>query len=246
MTKQRRSAGLSGAGSLSGGEYARVTISGAGKVDGDLVAEELRISGVGKVCGSTEVTLLSVSGSGSFDGPIAADEMRVSGSAKVTGSIRAKEMKCSGTFRVSGGVSAEYMKLSGHLRVGNNVEAEIFRASGGFDIDGLLSADKIEIHLGGRCRARELGGERIRVEAGGVHDRGIVLDGLIRMFVGRGAVGLEAATIEGDDVHLEQTRADVVRGSVIEIGPGCRIGTVEYSDTLKIHGDAEVGRRTKV
>jgi len=246
MTEQRRSAGLSGAGSLSGGEYHRVTISGAGKVEGDLIAEELRISGVGKVNGSTEATQVSVSGSGSFNGPVTADEMRVSGAAKVTGPVRAKELKCSGTIRVAGGVSAEYMKLSGHLRVTKDVEAEIFRASGGFEIEGLLSADKIEIHLGGRCRARELGGERIRVEAGGVHDRGILFDGLLRLFVGRGPVGLEASTIEGDEVSLENTRADIVRGNVIEIGPGCRIGAVEYSESLKVHGDADVGRQTKV
>ena len=42
MSDERRSISMSGAGKLSGGDYARVSIAGAGKVDGDLKAEEIR------------------------------------------------------------------------------------------------------------------------------------------------------------------------------------------------------------
>ena len=126
-----------------------------------------------------------------------AEEMRVSGSGRIDGRVEAKELKCSGTLRVSGAVVSEYVRITGSLRVGADVEAAIFRATGGFDIGGLLSADKVEVKLGGRCRAREIGGERIEIRRGSWLEKGLILDGLIKMFTGGGAAELRATQIEG-------------------------------------------------
>jgi cytoskeletal protein CcmA (bactofilin family) len=246
MSDDKRSASLAGAGKLSGGDYTRVSISGAGKVQGDIKAEELRISGAGKVEGRTEAMQIVVSGSGAFAGDVVADEMRVSGAARIDGSARVKELKCSGSYRAKESLVAEYIKASGQIRVGGDVEADMFKATGGFEIEGLLSADKIEIRLGGKCSAREIGGERIDVRRGGFRERGILLDGLVRMFSGGGIAELRVTLVEGDEIHLEDTIADTVRGKSVEIGPGCRIGEVEYTDHLDVHHDARVEKRTKV
>ena len=42
----------------------------------------------------------------------------------------------------------------------------------------------------------------------------------------------QVADSEGDDVVLEYTQADVVRGRRVRIGEGCSIGRVEYSESL--------------
>ncbi|MCX6095059.1 MAG: polymer-forming cytoskeletal protein [Candidatus Bipolaricaulota bacterium] len=207
MSDERRSISLSGAGKLSGGDYARVSIAGAGKVDGDLKADEIRISGAGKFSGKTEAVQISVSGSGVFDGPVTADEMAVSGAGRIEGDAKVKEMKCSGSFRVSGNLSSEYVKLSGQ---------------------------------------REIGGESIHVERGGLREKGIFLDGLVRMFWRGAAAELTTTSIEGDEIALEDTTADVVRGKRVVIGPGCHIKNIEYTETLEVHENAEVGKRTKV
>jgi cytoskeletal protein CcmA (bactofilin family) len=245
MSEQRRSVSISGSGRLGGGEYERVSISGSGRVEGDVTASELKISGSGKVKGRTEVGQIVVSGSGTFSDAVIAEEMRVSGSGRIDGSIEAKELKCSGTFRTGGDVSGEYVKVSGSLRVAGDVEVDIFKASGGFEIEGLLSADKVEIHLGGRCSAREIGGERILVERS-TSFGGALLEGLVKMLSGAGAAELRTTQIEGDEVRLENTMADVVRGKRVVIGPGCQIGRVEYEETLKVHEDAKVDEETKI
>jgi len=244
MSDERRSVSISGSGRLGGGEYTRVGISGSGRIDGDLVAEELRISGSCRVSGRTEAGQITVSGSGKFGGAVRVDEMRVSGSAKIEGPVDAKELKSSGSFHAEGDVAAEYFKNSGSFRVGGDVEADIFKASGGFDIEGLLSADKVEIRLAGRCVAREIGGERIHVERPDSFGA-TLLSGLAKMLTGGGTAELRTTQIEGDDIHLENTIADVVRGTRVEIGPGCKIGIVEYTETLKVHDDAEVKERKK-
>ncbi len=245
MSDERRSVSISGSGHLGGGEYQRVAISGSGRIDGDLSAEELRISGSGRVSGRTEAGQITVSGSGKFGGAVRADEMRVSGSAKIEGPVDAKEFKSSGHFHAEGDVAAEYFKSSGSFRVGGDVEADIFKASGGFGIDGLLSADKVGIRLAGRCTAREIGGEKIYVERPESLGSAL-LSGLAKMLTGGGTAELRTSQIEGDEIHLENTIADVVRGKRVEIGPGCKIGTVEYAETLKVHDDAVVERQQKV
>ena len=240
MSEERQSASISGSGNLSGGTYSRISISGSGKVNGDIVVEEMKISGSGKVNGKCEAGQITVSGSGTFTDAVLAEEFRISGSGKVGGEVRAKELKCSGSFQTTGGIASDYIKISGSLRTGGDVEADIFRATGGFEIHGLLSADKIEIHLGGRCRAKEIGGERIEVTRGSSS----LLAGLVRILgVGGGVMGLETAVIEADEILLEDTHADVVRGKSVVIGPGCRIGLVEYVDELRVDSDAEVKER---
>ncbi len=245
MNQERNSASISGAGTIGGGTYTRISISGAGKVTGDVTAEELRISGAGKVLGRAEATQITASGSAVFASDVTAEEMRVSGSARVDGRAKVKELKCSGTFKAGGSLSSEYIKTTGDLRVGGDVEAEIFKATGGFRIDGLLSADRVEIHIGGRCQAKEIGGERIQVTRGGWKEKGILLDGLIKLFTGGGVAELVTTQIEGDEITLEDTTAEVVRGTRIEIGPGCRIGRVEYSESLHVDPDAVVKEEVK-
>ncbi len=245
MSEERRSVSISGSGRLGGGEYARVTISGSGRIDGDLRAEELRISGSGRVSGRTEAGKIAVSGSARFAGPVRAEELRISGSARVEGAVEAEELRSSGSFSIDGDIATDYLKSSGSLRVGGDVEADIFKATGAMEVAGLLSADKVEIHLAGRCSAREIGGEQIRVDRPESFGAAL-LGGLARMLTGGGVAELRVTLVEGDDVRLAHTIADVVRGTRVEIGPGCKIGSVEYAEELEVHDDATVERHRKL
>jgi cytoskeletal protein CcmA (bactofilin family) len=237
---------MSGAGTIAGGSYSRVSISGAGRVDGDLSAESLSMSGAGRVAGNSDVVRLTVSGTGKFDGSVTADEMKVSGVARVDGLVKVKELKCSGTFRATESVASEYIKVSGQLRVGGDVEAEIFRTSGGFEINGLLTADRIEIHPSGTCRVKEIGGERIDVRRTGSGEHTGILNSLLRALSNAWGGEVEALLIEGDEIYLEHAQADVVRGKEIQIGPHCKIGRIEYSGSLSVHEDSEVKERSKI
>lgn len=52
--------------------------------------------------------------------------------------------------------------------------------------------------------------------------------------------------IEGDDIYLENTKADIVRGNKVKIGPGCQIGVVEYRDDFTHDSKALVKITTKI
>lgn len=73
---------ISGSSSMPGGEYGKVSISGAGKVQGSLKCEELHCSGAAKVHGDVDC----------------AGELRTNGAGKVDGSARCGSLSASGAF----------------------------------------------------------------------------------------------------------------------------------------------------
>ena len=73
---------ISGSSSMPGGEYRRVSISGAGRVNGSLKCEELHCSGASNVQGDVDC----------------AGELCTSGAGKVAGSVRCGSLTSSGSF----------------------------------------------------------------------------------------------------------------------------------------------------
>ena len=228
-TQQKNDVRISGAGKIAGGVYETVSIAGAGKINGDVEAERIRISGAGKVGGNVKAGEFSASGAAKIDGDVAAGKFKCSGAVKIAGGITAETFRASGGAKVGGCVKAGDARISGSGRFGGDVTAERFQADGAFDIDGLLNADEIDITLQGGSRVREIGGSRIDVYCG-----------LLRR--GR-PCELTAQSIEGDQVHLESTKADVVRGREVVIDPFCRIRRVEYDRSLQIDPKAEVAQQ---
>ncbi len=246
MNEKRSSATIAGAGKISSGLYERISISGSAKIAGDVDAEEIRVSGAARIAGRTTASRLRVSGSIVFDDDAQIGEAEISGSCRFKGNLKVKEIKTAGSIKVSGNILGEYIKISGGLEVDGSVETDIFRMSGAFGIDQLLSADRVEIHMGGRCKVREIGGERIEVRRDDWRGRGMILGGLARLF-GRGeAAKLRCQLIEGDDIYLEATSAETIRGKRVVIGPGCTIEAVEYFESLAVDDSAVVRKKVQI
>jgi cytoskeletal protein CcmA (bactofilin family) len=226
MESARKNLRIFGGGSAPGGVYEAVTIAGSGDVNGDVEAEKVSILGSGKIHGNVKAETVSINGSGTIQGQLDVQKVTIAGSGTLDGRVVAETMSVKGSARVQGNINARAFSGAGSFQVNGDVETEGFRASGSFRIEGLLSGDSVSVTLAGRCRAREVGGGHIDVTY--AHRR--VHMGL-----------LEAESIEGDDVLLEGTTARVVRGRRVRIGSGCQIGTVEYSESLRVDPSADVG-----
>ncbi len=57
---------------------------------------------------------------------------------------------------------------------------------------------------------------------------------------------LEAELIEGDDIYLENTKAKIIRGKVVEIGAECEIDIIEYLENLLVANDSSVKTQENV
>ena len=87
---------ISGASTMPGGEYAGVSISGAGKIQGNLRCARLHCSGAAKILGDVDCT----------------GEIRSSGAGKVEGSAQCESLTSSGAVSLSSGLTVPMVVLS--------------------------------------------------------------------------------------------------------------------------------------
>jgi cytoskeletal protein CcmA (bactofilin family) len=238
----RRSVSIAGAGKIEGGTYERVKISGSGSVTGDVEADEFKVAGSARVEGRLRAARLEVAGAFKSDGELEVGEGEIAGSLTAGGPIQAQELRISGAAKC-GPIRGGYIRINGAAKVAGDVEADFLRIAGVFRVEGLLSADRLEIRLEDSSRARELGGEVIQVRRGTAW--GGLLSSLGKLLGTRGRGTLEVELVEGDEVDLEWVRAEVVRGRVVRLGPGCRVGRVEYQESLEVSPEAEVGEEVR-
>ena len=93
---------------------------------------------------------------------------------------------------------------------------------------GLLNAERLKIYLCEDSSAAEVGGGRITIAQEKKRGR------------------LKAQSIEGEELDLEAVEARVVRGNIVRIGAGCRIGLAEYTQDIEIESGAVVEQQVRV
>jgi len=233
-TTTRGDVKISGTGTVATGTYRDVRISGSGTLTGDIDCQSFKVSGAVDGRGSLKAEQIGVSGSMKFDGDVDAGAIKVSGSASF-GRAHVGELRVSGSVRFGGDLSGETIDVQGTVSVHGDCEAERFTGAGGFAVDGLLNAGVVDIRLHGASSAREIGGEAINVRFAP-----IPLQRLVAVFVPSYDPRLVVESIEGDDVHLEHTKARAVRGKRVFLGSGCEVDLVEYAETFERAGDARV------
>lgn len=240
MENKKGNLKISGSGSSPGGVFNDVSINGSGNINGDVECSILKISGSGDVHGNVKAVMVKINGSGDIEGSVEAEDISLNGSGDIEGSVNCKTLKINGSGDIGSDVSADEVKIMGSGGINGNCEAEIFNSQGGFKINGLLNAGEINIEINGRCSVKEIGGERIQVR----NAMNSTLGSLLKLFSSN-AGKLTSDVIEGDDIYLESTIADVVRGKNVYIGPGCVVGKVEYINEIKISNESKVNDTVK-
>ena len=248
---------ISGSGRVSGGRCGTVSISGSGKINGALECESFHVSGAGKVeeGGLTVHGPIHCSGAGKVDGPVFAEAAKISGSfstegnveitgvAEVSGSLKTEggiqcgDLSVSGVIQAGGSICGNKISVSGVLKTPADVQAESLRSSGALTVDGLLNAETVEIQLYGNNNVRTIGGGRVLVRR---KNTGFSFFGFQKR------PRLLSELIEADEVDLEYTDCQTVRGVNVRIGSECVIDRVEYSGTLTTAADCTVREKVKI
>jgi cytoskeletal protein CcmA (bactofilin family) len=214
---------LNGVGGACGGRYRHVKIEGVGRVNGSLQCGDFVLQGVGTIRGDVSCT----------------DRFEVRGKLTAEGGVEAAHITVEGQAHWKGRLRGGHVKLEGLVKVDGDCEADFLVIEGGVTVEGLLNAEEIGIRMQGRVQAKEIGGRHIRVGRSRRSNWSRLLGWMLPVLKPQ----LHAGVIEGDDVELSWTTADVVRGNRVVIGPGCRIGSVEYGTGLTVHPDARVDQR---
>lgn len=243
-TQKRYDLIISGVGNSAGGVYANVSINGQGKINGDVDCNDFTISGIGNVDGNVKMETGKISGKGRIQGDLKANELRVSGFSQINGSVDANTMKSEGVVNIHSNLTTETLENKGVLSVTGDSNSETFISKGSFSVGGLLNAGTIEISLYAPCKAKEIGGEQIKVKMEhSFHFRRFIKSIFPSLDINP---GLTVDTIEGDEIYLEYTRAKVVRGNNVTIGEGCEIERVEYKGRFDQSEKSIVKENTKL
>jgi cytoskeletal protein CcmA (bactofilin family) len=210
---------VNGSGNYPGGLYDKISIRGDGMIENDVECSAFHIYGTSEAMENLKTESVKVFGESEVNGNIESVETLVMGTMAIGGKAILKKVRVLGTLEVAGSLSGEEANIKGLISVGGDVEYETFDSSGGFEVKGLLNAETINIALRfGESTAEEIGGGKITIKR---------KTPFLPFNKGEGT--LVAKVIEGDKIYLENTKADVVRGNSVKIGPGCQIGTVEYT-----------------
>lgn len=226
---------INGSGSYSGGNYDKVIIRGEGTIVDDLESLIMKTYGTAEALANVKADSVRVFGEAEIKGSMASKKCLVMGSMSIEGKAEIKELKIRGMLDAGEYLNGDKVDIKGGLQVDGDVEYDTFSSIGSFEIKGLLNADTITVRLRhSQSSAEEIGGGKISVKRKSllvpfVKDEGLLL----------------AKVIEGDDIYLENTEADIVRGNIVKIGPGCTIGQVEYSDSYDQDSDSTVKVKTK-
>lgn len=226
---------INGSGDYPGGYYSKISIRGDGNIVSDVECDTLKIYGTCEAFENVKAESVRVLGEAEVKGNMRTNEMLILGNMMIGGKSELRKIKILGTLESGENLSGDVADIKGSLSVKGDVEYEEFVLNGGLEVKGLLNADKIKIVLRfGESMLEEIGGGKISIKRKsallpfGDHD-----------------ASLSVKVIEGDEIFLENTKADVVRGNKVKIGSGCHIGLVEYTEDLTQDGSAIVKMSNK-
>jgi len=187
--------------------------------------DKVRVMGALSLSESLAACHITVVGDLQSAGPITCDELRVAGTARMGRLAVRKKASVMGQVAADN-IEAEAFEIRGEVVCRNNLECKELKVLGAVDVENLLSADWLFIKTKYLCRAAEIGGKSLKV----------------RPALLSGKIVLSAQIIEFDEIDIDCVQAEIVRGRNIVIGKNCRIGKVEYIDSLTQHPEAHVAR----
>jgi cytoskeletal protein CcmA (bactofilin family) len=217
---------IRGSGTVGGGQhFEEFKCAGSGTVEGDLLADEAHISGVCVIEGRCVGQEFHASGRAEIGMDVEVDEFHVAGKATVGGDVRARDFNVSGSAKIGGSIlDAEDVVLTGAVTVGGWVKTHDFSSRGKFEIGGGIEAEEVDIRLAGSSKVPVIKAREIEVRRHEPHGE------------------LTVDTIDGQEIYLDSTRAGLVRGHSVRVGPFCSVHTVE-AEELEVHETSTVKER---
>lgn len=228
---------IDGMGSYPGGSYDKVSISGMGKILDDITCNSFDVSGKGKVLGKLHARYFEASGMCTCNKAVTADNMEVSGTISCKETVTAGEIHIEGMMSVSDHFNAKTIRCCGTITGKGNITAEQVEVEGSLQTTGALNCEEFKIDLAGTSEIAEFGGSICIVRAP-LENRNVIA----KLFMPARFRNdcFVCNIIEADQITIENSKVNTVRGEKVVIGKGCIIDTVEYSESIHIDESAVV------
>lgn len=223
------SVSIMGDGTISAGNFEKIKIMGSAEVVGQVKCNFFKVMGSCDVKENISMEDGKISGDVTVDKNIeVSNELKILGNLTCKGNGKVKKTVVLGEGNINGNLLSEEVIVKGELNVDGDCECTKVDSKGSINVKGLLTADEIDIDSLDTCYITEIGGSRVTIQKSSRT--------IFRPRHGK----VISKVIEADEIVLEDTKCDVVRGKDINILKGCTIGRVEYSGTLKVDKNSKV------
>lgn len=220
-----------GKGTITNGEYEKISILGEAVAFEEFHCEYLNIIGTCELKGEVISNKVKILGEAICEQAVTTnDKLEILGQLKALEDYKANKVEVLGQGIFNNNLFFGEMEIKGEIKVAKDCEGNVFRSRGKVEIKGLLSAEDIYINPNGISTINEIGGSKIVIKKKGLFSlrESIVISNVI----------------EGDYIELENTQCKIVRGHDVKILANCRIDKVEYTGTLTIDKSSIVGEET--
>ncbi|MEF9992620.1 MAG: polymer-forming cytoskeletal protein [Paraclostridium sp.] len=224
MENKLNSININGMGTYPGGEFDKVSISGNGKIHGNIICNKF-----------------SVSGNGIVTGNIDSEKFSTSGNCKIEGDINSKELNTSGSLKCLKSINSDKVNVSGVLKVLSDIECEDVYIDGVINCGGFLNCENFDLRIEGKSTIDEIGASTVNIS----YERRL-LQSIFNLLIPKKLYRLTVNSIEGDNIQLENSYVKIIRGKNIKIGADCNIDTIEYSGTIEVDDRSKVKNINKI
>lgn len=210
---------IRGSGTIGEGTYFNISISGSGKLTGNIKCEKLNIAGSCKSMGLIE-----------------ADEMIVNGSLKAEAAIKANTITANGSLKVEKDIKTNKFYVNGSVKTAaTNIYAEYLEINGSLTNEKELNADKIVIN--GKINANEIVGTLIEISK---HDFSLDIGDFFR-FVSKSKLWNKAESITCETIYAKNLKCKKICAENITLKGNCVIDYIECNGKLVINHTCTVG-----
>ena len=209
-------------------EGRNIKVMGNSIFHSDIEVEEVKILGDTTLSGKGSMTSLKIKGDFKSKKDVEVKEdIKILGDMTIEEGLVGKYIKVLGEATIKKNLAFDEIDIKGSIKVLGNCEGNYFNSKGEVIVEGLLSADRIEIVPKRFSKIEEIGGCEITIKKSGWLD---MVDGMVY-----------SKLIEGDTIVLQNTNCNIVRGHNVTILEGCSIDKIEYTGILKVDKKSKVG-----
>lgn len=211
---------IEGFGSITAGNYDKVSIEGMGKVKEDITCKELIVGGMYKSKGKVETEKFECNGMSNIFEDLKAKEVKINGMVRIKGAkLEAEDIFCNGMLTCTEEVSADKVIVEGNCSIGtlygDQIKITQPHGNASFKIPGIVKT------FGSAYIGRRVSQEYSIVDI-----------------------------IECTDLQAEYLESKLIRAHKVVLGPYCKVEKIEcdgeliYDETCQI-GKIEAGQVTR-
>lgn len=198
----------------------------------EMIGPPLNVRGSQIIHENVQAVTVHVIGHLNVSKNVTTSNLKVSGDCRIAGNCNAGQVNNLGSLRVQH-IKADKVVSAGYLSVAQEAVTGAFYAEGAVKIQSLTANADIEIRLGNKSTI-EIMRTRSNII---VKPSSKLINTVMQPFR-----KLTSESIEGQNITLYRTRAKLVCGEEIVVGPGCSIDEIRYSKSLTVHPKSKVGK----